>query len=198
MLASITPLGERGRHSRWGLTASAFLLGATAAGAGAGAALGALGSLALPAALTAHTRVAVLAAALAPAIALDALPRAVPGPRRQVDERWLDRYRGWVYGLGYGWQLGLGVTTVVSSAATYVALLAALLAPGAPAGALILGCFGLVRGLMPLATAGVRSQRQLLELHRRLTRWRGRARWGAVATQAGILVLALALALAGA
>ena len=53
--------------------------------------------------------------------------RAVPGPRRQVDERWLDEYRGWVYGAGYGAQLGLGVTTVVSSAATYVALLAAFL-----------------------------------------------------------------------
>ena len=38
-----------------------------------------------------------------------------------------DEFRGWVYGLGYGAQLGLGVSTVVSSAATYVALLAALL-----------------------------------------------------------------------
>jgi hypothetical protein len=193
MLASITPLGERGRHARWGLTVSAFLLGATAAGAGAGAVLGALGGLVLPAGVHAHTRVAVLAAALVLAIALDVLPRAVPGPHRQVDERWLDRYRGWVYGLGYGWQLGLGVTTVVSSAATYVALLAAFLAGGAPAGALILGCFGAVRGLTPLATAGVRSQRQLLDLHRGLARWRGRARWGAVVAQGGALVVAIAL-----
>jgi hypothetical protein len=131
--------------------------------------------------------------AVAVAIVVDGLPRAVPGPRRQVDERWLDQYRGWVYGSGYGAQLGLGVTTVVSSAATYVALLAALLTASATAGAIVLGCYGTVRGLTPLATAGVRSQRRLLDFHRRLTRRRAAARWGAVATQAGILVLALAL-----
>jgi hypothetical protein len=193
MLASITPLGERGRHARWGLTVTAFLLGATAAGAGAGALLGGLGALVLPDSLSAHVRLVALGAVLVLAIALDGLPGSVPGPRRQVDEHWLDRYRGWVYGLGYGWQLGLGVTTVVSSAATYVALLAAFLAGGPAAGAVILGSFGAVRGLTPMATAGVRSQRQLVALHRGLARWRDRARWGVVATQAGILVLALGL-----
>jgi hypothetical protein len=189
MLASITPLGERGRRSNWWVTVTAFLIGATAAGAAAGAVLGALGSVALPA----HPRLAVLPVAIAVAIVLDGVPRAVPGPRRQVDERWLDRYRGWVYGAGYGAQLGLGVTTVVSSAATYVALLAAILAASAPAGAIVLGCYGAVRGLTPLTAAGVRSQRRLLEFHRGLARWRVRARWGVVAAQAGILVLALAL-----
>jgi hypothetical protein len=189
MLASITPLGERGRHSNWWVTVIAFLIGATATAAGAGAALGALGSVALPA----PPRLALLAAAIAVAIVLDAVPLTVPGPRRQVDERWLDRYRGWVYGAGYGAQLGLGVTTIVSSAATYVALLAALETASAPAGAIVLGCFGAVRGLTPLAAAGVRSQRELLAFHRRLARWRAPARWGAVATQAGMLVLALAL-----
>ena len=189
MLASITPLGERGRHSTWGITVSAFLIAATGAAAAAGAALGALGSVALPA----HPRPAVLVAAIAVAIVLDGVPRAVPGPRRQVDERWLDRYRGWVYGAGYGAQLGLGVTTIVSSAATYVALLAALQTASAPAGAIVLGCFGAVRGLTPLAAARVRSQRQLLEFHRALARWRAAARWGSVASLAGMLVLALVL-----
>lgn len=193
MLASITPLGERGRHARWWLTVSAFLLGATAGGAAAGGILGGLGALVLPRSFSAHARLVVLGVALAMAIALDGLPLSVPGPRRQVDERWLDRYRGWVYGVGYGWQLGLGVTTVVSSAATYVALLAAFLAGGLPAGALILGCFGAVRGLTPLAAAGVRSQHQLLALHRGLIRWRDSVRWGVVATQVGILVLAVGL-----
>jgi hypothetical protein len=194
MLASITPLGERGRHSTWGITVGAFLLAATGAAAAAGAALGALGSLG-SVVLPAHPRMAVLLAAIAVAIVLDGVPRAVPGPRRQVDERWLDRYRGWVYGAGYGAQLGVGVTTIVSSAATYVALLAALETASAPAGALVLGCFGAVRGLTPLAAARVRSQRQLLEFHRVLARWRAAARWGSVATLAGMLVLALALAL---
>jgi MFS family permease len=190
MLASITPLGERGRHSRWGVTVGAFLLGATAAGTGAGAALGTLGGLVLADGW--RTRLAVLAGALALAIAVDVSGR-VPGPRRQVDERWLDRYRGWVYGIGYGSQLGLAVTTVVSSAATYVALLTAFLVGRPGLGAVIVGAYGAVRGLTPLATAGVRNQGQLLLFHRTLSRWRSRARWGAVAAQAGGLVLAVAL-----
>ncbi len=195
MLASITPLGERGRHSTWGVTVTAFLLGGTVAGAAAGAALGALGSLTLEPAggWSAQTRVAVLAVALAVAIGLDARPRAVPGPRRQVNERWLDEYRGWVYGAGYGSQLGLAVTTVVSSAATYVALLGAFLAGSAAAGALVLGCFGLVRGLTPLAAARVDSQRRLLELHAALDRWQGVVHWGAVGLETLVLMLALAL-----
>jgi hypothetical protein len=189
MLASITPLGERGRRSNWWVTVTAFLIGATAAAAVAGAALGALGSVALPA----RPRLPVLLAAIGVAIVLDGLPLGVPGPRRQVDERWLDRYRGWVYGAGYGAQLGLGVTTIVSSAATYVTLVAAFLTMSAPAGAVVLGCFGAVRGLTPLAAAGVRSQRQLLEFHSALARWRAVARWGPMAILAGMLVLAIAL-----
>ncbi len=189
MLASITPLGERGRHSRWGFTVAAFLVSAIAAGVGGGALLGMLGSVAVPR----HSRLAVLLVAIVAAIVVDGLPRAVPGPRRQVDERWLDQYRGWVYGAGYGAQLGIGVTTIVSSAATYVALLAAFLTANALAGAVVLGCFGAVRGLTPLAGARVRSQPQLLEFHRALARWRAPARWGAVAAQAGMLALALVL-----
>jgi cytochrome c biogenesis protein CcdA len=189
MLASITPLGERGRRSNWGVTVTAFLIGATVAAAGAGAALGALGSVVVPA----RPRVALLLAAIGVAIALDALPRRVPGPRRQVDERWLDQYRGWVYGAGFGAQLGLGVTTIVSSAATYVTVVAALETASPPAGAVVLGCFGAVRGLTPFAAAGVRSQRRLLEFHRALGRWRAPARWSVVATLAGLLVLGLSL-----
>ncbi|MBV8948541.1 MAG: hypothetical protein JO286_03170 [Solirubrobacterales bacterium] len=194
MLASITPLGERGRHSRWWLTVSSFLVGAIVAGAGAGAVLGTLGSLALYG-MHADARLALLGAALVVAVALDSSPRAVPGPRRQVDERWLDHYRGWAYGVGYGSQLGLAVTTVVSSAATYVALLAAVLVGRPGSGAIVLGCYGAVRGVTPLAAARVRNPHGLLALHRVLARWRARARWAAVAAEGG-LVLAVLLAVA--
>jgi hypothetical protein len=192
MLASITPLGERGRRSTWGVTATAFLLGAILAAVAAGAGVGALGGLTLPAGLSTRARLAVLSAALMLAVVLDAA-RRVPGPRRQVNERWLDEYRGWVYGVGYGSQLGLAVTTVVTSAATYVALLAAFLSGSIPAGAVILGCFGAVRGLTPLAAAHVRSQRQLVALHAALDHWRGRVRWAVVGLEAAVLVLALGL-----
>jgi sulfite exporter TauE/SafE len=170
MLASITPLGERGRHSHFAVTVTAFALGATTAGALLGAALGALGGL-LPGGFSGDARLAGAAVALLIALALD-LTRAgaVPGPRRQVDERWLDRYRGWVYGLGYGAQLGLGVLTVVTSAATYVALLAALLTGSIATGALIVGLYGALRGLTPLLATRVRTPAQLVALHGRLER----------------------------
>ena len=134
----------------------------------------------------------MLAAALLSAIALDLGGRAVPGPRRQVNERWLDEYRGWVYGLGFGVQLGLGVTTVVSSAATYVALLAAFLAPSVGGGAVVMGCFGAVRGLTLLAGARIRTPPELLALHRWLARSRQRAVWAGAGVLAAVAVVALA------
>jgi hypothetical protein len=198
MLASITPLGERGRNAHWGVTFTAFILGATVAGAALGASLAELGSLIVPPGAGVQARLTVLAFAVALAIALDVTSGGVPGPRRQVNERWLDEYRGWVYGLGYGAQLGLAVTTVVSSAATYVALLAAFIAADAGAGALIVGCFGAVRGLTVLAAAGIRTPGQLLALHRALGCWRRRAQWGGVGVLVAILLAALAMGATGA
>jgi sulfite exporter TauE/SafE len=196
MLASITPLGERGRHSRWGITVIAFLLGATIAGAGLGALAGALGAVALPESVHPGARLAALAAVGLLAAALDARGDRVPGPHRQVSEDWLVSFRGWVYGLGYGAQLGLGVTTVVTSAALYVALIAAV-ATGEPArGALVLGCFGAVRGLTLLAAAGVRRPEQLIAFHNRLTHWRGPARLAGIATLGALAAAAMVGAVA--
>jgi hypothetical protein len=191
MLASITPLGERGRHSRWGITVTAFLLGATIAGAALGAVMGELGALILPASVDLGARLAALAAAGLLAVALDARAERVPGPRRQVNEDWLQAFRGWVYGLGYGAQLGLGLTTVVSSAALYVAVIAALASGDPGLGALVLGCFGAARGLTLLAGAGVRRPEQLIALHVRIGQWRGRARTAGATTLVAIAAAAL-------
>jgi len=194
MLASITPLGERGRHSHWALTIAAFAIGALAAAVAAGALLGLAGSLVLSGAVSSRGRLALLVAAALVALALDARPRAVPGPRRQVNERWLDEYRGWVYGLGFGAQLGVGVSTIVTSAATYVGLLAAFLAGDPLRGALIMACYGAVRGLTPLASARVRTPDGLVLLLGRLDRGRG----AAARVTTGSLAVVAALALAGA
>lgn len=193
MLASITPLGERGRHSHYAVTVIAFLLGGAAAGALEGLALGAIGALILGG-LPGATRLIALAVALGVAIAVDLQPGPAPGPRRQVNEQWLDRYRGWVYGLGFGAQLGVGVSTIVTSAGTYVALLAALLSARPAAGAVILGLYGAVRGLTPLLAARSQTTGQLMALHARL------ARASVPVARIGLLVLvcALALAVAGA
>ena len=193
MLASITPLGERGRQSRWGLTVSAFLLGATAAGAGAGALLGAAGSLTTDVGgLGGRARLALLIAVLAAAVATEAFLPRVPGPRRQVNERWLDEFRGWVYGVGFGAQLGLGLTTVVSSAATYVAIAAAFLLADPALGALVLGVFGAIRGATPLMTAGVRRPEQLRALHLRLERLRAPAARGSLTALIALLAVTTA------
>jgi hypothetical protein len=191
MLASITPLGERGRHGRWGITVTAFILGATIAGAALGAVAGELGAVALPGSFDLAARRAALAVLALGAVALDARADRVPGPRRQVNEDWLLAFRGWVYGLGYGAQLGVGITTVVSSAALYVAVIAAV-ATGKPAlGALVLGCFGGVRGLILLTTAGVRRPAQLIALHARLRRWRAPVRTAGLATLGAITAAAI-------
>src|SRR6202034_2205700 len=104
---------------------TAFALGATVASAALGALAGLIGRLVLPGSTSVHVRLAVLAGALALAALLDLTREPAPGPRRQVNERWLDRYRGWVYGLGFGAQLGIGLTTVISSADTYAMFVAA-------------------------------------------------------------------------
>ena len=191
MLASITPLGERGRQSTWGTTVTAFALGASATGMAAGAGLGELGTRIIPRGVGAEPRLGVLVVALLGALVLDTFPRAVPGPSRQVNHSWLDEYRGWVYGLGYGAQLGLGATTVVTSAGTYAALVAALLSGSALSGALIFGCYGAVRGITPLAAARIRTTGQLLTAHVRLARWRHAATWGGRAGLAAAAALAL-------
>ncbi len=195
MLASITPLGERGRNGHWGLTVTAFVLGACGGGALAGAMAGSIGALLLGGsawgALGSPARLAVLAAGALVALAIDALPVAVPGPGRQVDERWLDEFRGWVYGLGYGAQLGTGVSTVVTSAATYLALLAALLVGNPVRGAAVMGCYGAVRGLSLLAGARVRTPTALFDLHQRLARGREEARIGSLAVITALAAVAL-------
>jgi len=196
MLASITPLGERGRHSRWGITVTAFVLGATIAGAALGALAGELGAVAVPGSVGLGARLAALAVVGLVAAVLDAGGDRVPGPHRQVNEDWLTAFRGWVYGLGYGAQLGLGITTVVSSAALYVALIVAV-ATGEPVrGALVVGCFGAVRGLTVLVAAGVRRPAQLIGLHALLSRWREPSRNAGIAALGAIATAALIGALA--
>jgi hypothetical protein len=196
MLASITPLGERGRRSHWLVTVSAFALGALAGGAGAGALAGEAGAVVLPSAAGTDARLVALAVAAAIALVLDARADPAPGPRRQVNEDWLHRYRGWVYGLGFGAQLGLGITTVVSSAATYVALIAAFLTRDPAAGALIGGCFGAIRGLTPLAAARVDRPERLVAFHAQFDRLRTSASRSGLAALGVIVAVAIAEAAA--
>ena len=167
MLASIHPLGERARHNRWGLTVAAHLLGSWAGGVvvfGAAALVGAV--VHVPALL------AVPATVVAAVLELRAVRGRgrVPGPRRQVNEDWLNRYRGWVYGAGFGLQLGAGLTTIVTSAALYVSLTLTLVVGRLDAGLLVGSVYGLGRALPLVAARRVQRPDQLVDLHARRRR----------------------------
>lgn len=168
MIASITPVGEAGRQQRWTTTAAAYGVGAAIGGTAVGGLLG-LASSWLP--LGVGPALAILATVAGIGLLADHGWLPLPSWRRQVDERWLTTYRGWVYGLGFGAQLGAAVTTIVTSSSTYVVLAAAALSGSAAAGALIGGTFGLVRAAPVLAAGHVRTPAALRDLFRRFTDW---------------------------
>jgi hypothetical protein len=188
MLTSISPLGERARGNRFWRTAAAYVAGSLAGGTVIGAALGLAGS---PLDLGDGALVTVAAAALV-GVVLD-VRRALPTPHRQVDERWLATYRGWVYGAGYGFQLGLGVVTIVTASTTYVALLAAALAGSAAGGAIVGATFGAARALPLLVTARVGDADDLARLHRRVAEAARSFAAGTKVAQSALAVAALFL-----
>jgi hypothetical protein len=174
MLTSISPLGERARGNRWSLTVVWLTLGSVCGGAAVGAVLGGLGQ-ALTGALDGRVRLVLLAVAGVVAAAWDFSGRRLPGGR-QVNEDWLVAYRSWVYGTGFGVQLGAAVATVVNTALVPLFMLAALLS-GSPAGAALIGvAFGAARGASLTIVRRVRTTRDLQELHGRLDRYSDRAR----------------------
>jgi hypothetical protein len=187
MLTSITPLGERGHRRRWAPTAACNVAGSTLGGAiaGAGAALvgAALGALtrptpALVAALAGVACLLTLAAELA------AGGRRLPTIRRQVNEDWLTEYRGWVCGLGFGVQLGLGMVTIVTTATVYLTFTLAALTAALPGrywtGPALGAAFGLARALPILAVVRTGSPERLGQTARRLAAWAPLARRTAV------------------
>ncbi len=165
MLASITPLGERARRRRWGTTFVSYLIGSVAAGGVVFGLVAGAGWVIRP-----PEGLVGLALGLATATAAEALRLPVPWTRRQVDEGWLDSYRGWVVGLGYGLQLGAGVTTIVSTWALPAALLAVFLMADPTTGAALGGLYGLSRSLPLLAVRSVGRLDELAALHRLLRR----------------------------
>ena len=173
MLASITPLGERGRNRRWGHTATFYVIGAVLGGATRGLILGGIGSLVPESVRPSGGQIALLLAALfvlAAVIEARWVAIPIPGLARQVNEDWLDRYRGWVIGLGFGYQLGLAVVVYITTASLWVVFIAELLT-FSPLGGLALGAwFGLLRTLPLLATFRVRTPHQLRAAHARLDR----------------------------
>jgi hypothetical protein len=114
----------------------------------------------------------------------------IPVLRRQVNERWLDQFRGVVYGVGFGWQIGVGVATYVMTTGVWLLIALAVL-DGHVLVALSLGAtFGTVRGLAVLAGARATTPERLRHLHRQMERYRAPVRR---ATIAALAMAALAL-----
>jgi hypothetical protein len=158
MLATVTPLAERGRGHRYRSTAAWFIMAALA-----------LGVRAADPSATALAVLAVSVAVLAAASDTRLAGFRLPFHSRQVNERWLDQFRPWVYGAGFGWQIGAGLVTYIKTAALYLTIVLAALTAD-PVTALGIGVlFGFVRGLAVLLGRGITSPSALAAFHRRFT-----------------------------
>ncbi len=171
MLATVTPLAERARGHRYRTTAAWFIAGGLAGGATLGLGMAGL-AVAVRAVGPPVLTVAALAAAASILAAASDAPRGgfqLPVHHRQVNERWLDQFRPWVYGAGFGWQIGAGLVTYIKTTALYLTIVLGALT-GRPATALAIGAlFGLVRGLAVLLGRRITSAAALAAFHRRFT-----------------------------
>lgn len=167
MLGSLTALGERGRGRRFGWTYAWFVAGSLV-----GAALLACVLLAVHVVATMAPGVAAALAVVAVAYCAVGLARrrAPHSLARQVDHRWLDRYRGWFVGFGFGLQLGSGVTVRVASYSLHLLVACAL--AGATSQALVAAAivYGAVRALTASPGGLVRCGRDLATMALRLAR----------------------------
>jgi hypothetical protein len=156
MVETITPVVHGGR-ARWIRAVALHVLGAAVTAALFGAALGATGSL-LGAPWGPAGAIAVAVVALA--YAVDEVPGVwlpVPQLKRQVPDWWRTFFGPSVASFLYGAGLGVGFLTFLAHG-TLVAVGAAAIAIGDPVrGALILGAFGVARGVAILVSGSITS-----------------------------------------
>jgi len=167
MLASITPLSEGGRGHRYRTTASWFVVGALVGGTILGIVVAAF-AVGIREMTLSTTEIATIAFGGSTAAALSDIGRSrfrLPIHHRQVNERWLDQFRPWVYGAGFGAQIGAGLATYIVTAAVYLMILLAALT-GNPWIAVIAGAlFGLVRGLAVFLGRRITNSETLRTFH---------------------------------
>ena len=169
MLSTITPISERAKGHSYRATSAWFVGGATVGGASLGLLMAAsalaVGGLKL-------SEPAIGAVALAASLVAAVSDAGVAGfhlpfHRRQVNERWLDQFRPSVYGVGFGWQIGSGLATYITTAAVYLMIVLGALT-GRPLMAFSVGVgFGLLRGTAVLLTRRVTDPSVLRAFHRR-------------------------------
>ena len=196
MLSSIHPFGERSRSNSFSHTALAHIVGSTLGGAALGALAGLVG-VAVDAVLppSVSTRSAIVLVATVAALAIEATrrQRLLPTRSRQVNENWIQSYRGWVYGVGWGAELGFGISTIITTALVHLLVVTMIFAGSFSVAVLLGSTFGLVRGATILSAIGVDSPERLRLLHQRLDALRSRSQSGVVLS----LIVATAFGLGG-
>ena len=123
MLSSIHPFGERSRNNSFAHTAFAHIIGSGLGGAALGVLAGVIGLVVTVVISPSQSvRTAVVLAATLVALFFEATrrERLLPGRSRQVDENWIQTYRGWVYGGGWGAELGFGISTIITTALVHL------------------------------------------------------------------------------
>ena len=171
MVETIVPVVHGTRT--WLLSLALFTAGAVATAGLLGLALGA----ALPAGgATVAAAVAVFALLVA-AAELGLLRLPLPQMRRQVPERWRERYPQPLTALLYGAGLGFGFATYMPVATLPVVAVGVAALAGPASGAAVLAAFGLGRGVaLAVATARVRSHEQATARIEWMARLAGRRR----------------------
>lgn len=192
MLSTITPVAEAGRGHSFRSTSVWFVIGSVAGGLTLG---GLMAGIALVVAgLGATSSVALWIVAVAALLTAASDGRVagfhLPGHDRQVNERWLDRYRSWVYGAGFGWHIGVGLATYIMTAGLYLLILMGGLSAQPGIAIALGGVFGLVRGLAVYLAAGLDSTEKLLSFHARFESTREPVRQSTILIQAAVSVAA--------
>ena len=185
MLSSITPMTEAGRGYRFASTARWFLLGGIVGGLSIGTLAAAAAGLLSLVDLSDPVRwgIAATVAIVTAGIDLGAFGIELPIFKRQVNDAWLRRYRSWVYGAGFGWQIGFGVATYIMTAGVFLTIGLAVLG-ASPAAALAIGLlFGTVRGSAVFIGRSATTPAALGAVHERLDALAPASRFAALIVQ---------------
>jgi hypothetical protein len=158
MVETISPVGYGDRRGRWLIAVALYTSGAAVAAAAFGGALGVAGALLGAPWGAAGLALTGVVAVLYAAREAFGLPIPVPAARRQVPDWWRTFFSWPVAATLYGAGLGVGFFTFLTHGGLVVVGVAAV-ASGRPlAGAVIVGAFGLARGLSALVAWPVRTR----------------------------------------
>jgi methylamine utilization protein MauE len=161
MVQTITPVVHGGRRGRWIGSVAAYTLGATLSAAAFGAFLSAAGRLLGAPWGSAGLWALAAVAALYATRELFSVQIPLPNLHRQVPDWWRTFFSPPVASVLYGLGLGVGFLTYITFGTLVAVAAAAVVSGSALAGAVIVGAFGLARGLSVLVAWPGTTEEQL-------------------------------------